>query len=64
MDCDLLLEVLTRRSAFGIWTILKYTFTDDEDGQDAGYVTLKRLRNAKKYLDQYGVPYEVLVGTE
>ncbi len=34
-----------------IWTILKYTFTDDDDDADAGYVTLRRLRNAKGYND-------------
>jgi len=34
-----------------IWTILKYSFTDDDDNADAGYVTLRRLRNAKGYND-------------
>jgi glycosyltransferase involved in cell wall biosynthesis len=34
-----------------IWTILKYSFTDDDDNADAGYVTLRRLRNAKRYND-------------
>ncbi len=34
-----------------IWTILKYTFTDDEEDADAGYITLRRLRNAKRYND-------------
>lgn len=34
-----------------IWTILKYSFMDDDDSADAGYVTLKRLRNAKRYND-------------
>lgn len=33
-----------------IWTILKYSFTDDTDG-DSGTVTLRRLRNARRYND-------------
>ena len=34
-----------------IWTILKYSLTDDDGSDNAGYVTLRRLRNARRYND-------------
>jgi len=32
-----------------IWTILKYSFVDDRDNQDAGYTTLRRMRRLRRY---------------
>ncbi len=34
-----------------IWTILKYSLSDDDGDADPGYVTLRRLRNARRYND-------------
>jgi len=34
-----------------VWTILKYALVDDGGEKDPGYVTLKRLRKAKRYND-------------
>lgn len=34
-----------------IWSILKYAFVDDDSLDDPGYVTLRRLRHARRYND-------------
>jgi glycosyltransferase involved in cell wall biosynthesis len=34
-----------------IWTIVKYSLTDGGAGEDPGYVTLRRMRNARRYND-------------
>ncbi len=45
-----------------IWTILKYSFTDDDGNDDPGYVTLRRLRRAKGYNDWVWSLLEPYVG--
>ncbi len=45
-----------------IWTILKYSFTDDDSIDDPGFVTLRRLRRAKRYNDWVWSLLEPYVG--
>lgn len=45
-----------------VWTILKYSLTDDSDG-DSGAVTLRRLRNARRYNDWVWSLLEPYVGS-